>query len=133
MFSPNASFNASSTGTTACAARPCLFNIAKDPNEHDDLADSDPTKAAELLAKFYTYNTEYHPGAPIGSDHDGYCAAAEAHRGFMVPWRTSPASDGRDGGLQHTRAEQRDDAGGDPMEGMAEGQLAAYMAGGGPR
>ena len=27
-FSPNATYNGSSTGTTACAARPCLFNIA---------------------------------------------------------------------------------------------------------
>jgi hypothetical protein len=129
MFSPNATFNGSATGTTACAERPCLFNIAEDPNEHADLADSDPTKAAELLAKFYSYNTQYHPGNPIGSDQDGYCAAAAAHKGFMVPWRTTPGATAGDkflgtaGGL--------DAAGGDPMEGMTERQQAAFVAGGG--
>lgn len=82
MFSPNATFNNSATGTTACAERPCLFNLADDPNEHVDLADSNPMKAKELLAKFYTFNSEFHPGNPIGSDKPGYCTAAEAHKGF---------------------------------------------------
>ena len=123
MFSPNATFNGTSAGTTACADRPCLFNIAQDPNEHVDLADTDPTKAAELLKTFYSYNNDFHPGEPPGSDHDGYCAAAAAHKGFMVPWRTAPSPGMMMGAVSN--------GWGDPMEGMTEAQQAAFIAGGG--
>ena len=100
------------------------LNLQRDPNEHEDLADSNQSKAAELLERFYTYNTQYHPGSPIGSDQDGYCAAAEAHRGFMVPWRAMPG---------RPRLVTGDDGmrGGDPMQHMTEGQRAAFVAGGG--
>ena len=143
-FSPNATFNGSSTGTTACAERPCLFNsalpfsfdalpkhadcgwcaVAQDPTEHEDLADAQPAKAAELLKTFYSYNSQYHPGPPIGSDHDGYCAAAAAHKGFMVPWRSSPD-------WSATTAPPLAHEQGDPTDGMDERELAAFMAGGG--
>ena len=103
---------------------PAAMGLQRDPNEHEDLADSNQSKAAELLEQFYTYNNQYHPGAPIGSDHDGYCAAAEAHRGFMVPWRSMP--DRPQVGIIGN-----DERGGDPMERMTEGQRAVFVAGGG--
>jgi|EP01049_Picozoa_sp_SAG25_P009021 hypothetical protein len=41
-FSPNATFNSSATATTACAARPCLFNISAGmssfPSDFNDLS-----------------------------------------------------------------------------------------------
>ena len=98
--------------------------VAQDPTEHEDLADAQPAKAAELLKTFYSYNSQYHPGPPIGSDHDGYCAAAAAHKGFMVPWRSSPD-------WSATTAPPLAHEQGDPTDGMDERELAAFMAGGG--
>ena len=106
--------------------------VVPDPTEHVDLADepAHKSKVTELLAAFYTYNTQYHPSAPVGSDHDGYCAAAEAHRGFMVPWRANPAAaEGRDGGPPPRQRVSTE--GGDPMESMSEREVAAFVAGGG--
>eukprot|EP01047_Picozoa_sp_COSAG01_P028058 COSAG01_NODE_1873_length_8995_cov_7.542299_5_plen_104_part_00 len=102
--------------------------MADDENYH--------AKAAELLAKFYTFNSQYHPGPPLGSDHDGYCAAAEAHKGFMVPWRTKP---GPGPGPHRARESVRMQAQGgrhtmtygDPMEAMSDAEAAAFIAGGG--
>ena len=87
------------------------------------------SKVTELLTTFYTYNTQYHPSAPVGSDHDGYCAAAEAHRGFMVPWRSDPvATEGGEAGQPRQIVSTE---WGDPMESMSERELAAFIAGGG--
>ena len=91
------------------------------------------SQAAELLAKFKTYDSSYHPGSPAGSDHDGYCAAAEAHKGFMVPWKTSPVEDEPRHSAIHAggRRAAAAEASGDPMESMSESQLGSFMAGGG--
>eukprot|EP01052_Picozoa_sp_SAG31_P005436 SAG31_NODE_239_length_19453_cov_5.539888_8_plen_86_part_00 len=83
--------------------------------------------AKELLAKFYSFNKQYHPGPPVGSDQDGYCAAAGAHKGFMVPWRQAPA--GPDHSVHDDFAAGKPT--GDPMEMMTEADQATFMAGGG--
>ena len=96
MFSPNASFNASSTGTTACAARPCLFNIAKDPNEHDDLLAHAPNASvAAMAAGLYkhlqahnatAFSPERGPGEAFAQTLLVPCKQAEKNGGFYGPF-----------------------------------------------
>lgn len=80
------------TGTqkfpTACsAAQPCLFNIAEDPEERNDLAASNPSKVAELLAIFHSYNSQHHPPtAKPPSDKAACCAASKAAGNLLSPW-----------------------------------------------
>eukprot|EP00931_Biecheleriopsis_adriatica_P105832 TRINITY_DN80356_c0_g1_i1.p1 TRINITY_DN80356_c0_g1~~TRINITY_DN80356_c0_g1_i1.p1 ORF type:complete len:305 (-),score=52.23 TRINITY_DN80356_c0_g1_i1:69-956(-) len=95
-FSPNMSSPSNASAASACESRPCLFNIRQDPTEHEDLIESEPKKAAELLERFHSYNAAYHPPGPKGSDLDGYCTAAAANHGFMVPWRQTPVTDALD-------------------------------------
>jgi hypothetical protein len=96
-FSPNATFNGTAANVQGCAHTPCLFNIVEDPTEHHDLATIKPQLVKSMLATFMEYNTQFHPGPPQGSDHDGYCAAAASNEGFMSPWKTAPLEDDRIG------------------------------------
>lgn len=123
-FSPNTSFVANSSATAACADRPCLFNISSDPTEHHDLADVLPAEAARMLKVFESLDSDFHPPSPKGSDEDGYCSAAAKHRGFMVPWRSQPAT-GIDGGFGIGNLE-------DPLLAMVPGSPAhtAFVSGG---
>lgn len=70
-----------------CAAKPCLFNIATDPEEREDLADSHPTELSIMMQKWEALMDEYHP--PLDGpapDAEGACRAWEYSGGFVVPW-----------------------------------------------
>ena len=86
-FSPPES-GALNTSDACSASRPCLFNIAEDAQERNDLASSRPDKVAELLAIFHTYDSEHHPSpdAPA-TDAAGCCAASKANGGYLTPWK----------------------------------------------
>jgi arylsulfatase I/J len=73
---------------TACSpAAPCLFNIADDPEERNDLAAAMPAKVAELLAIFRTYDAQHHPpAAPPRKDAAACCAASQAAGDVLTPW-----------------------------------------------
>lgn len=97
----------------ACSlARPCLFNIAKDPTEKEDLALAEPERVDALRARLHQRFEEFHLGPkPFGIGREtptqtvsrwrkGYCGAALAHHGMMAPWKSArddihPSSFGR--------------------------------------
>ena len=85
----------------ACSyQQPCLYDIAKDPEERHDLASSMPGTVRELRARALALARHSGGGGATGfrierwglvpnpnRSKGRYCGAAAAHRGFMVPWR----------------------------------------------
>jgi hypothetical protein len=64
-FSPNASMPVPPIDATACnqniAPGGCLFNLTADPNEHEDIAATQPGLFTAMMADFVALNATYHP------------------------------------------------------------------------
>lgn len=66
--------------------RPCLYNLADDPSEANNLASSMPEKVEELHARLRALTaTTVRPSWPP-DDLNGACAAMVKSGGFFVPW-----------------------------------------------
>jgi len=92
QFSPNTSWSDDLQSVTMCSfEKPCLFDVANDLGESDDLAASRPEVVEQLRARFHAYDGEYHPqdsGPP--DETDEFCEAALRNGGFAQPWKPSP-------------------------------------------
>ena len=92
----------------ACSApgkRGCLFNVAQDLSEHNDLALSMPEKVDEMIAQLQAVSKSFFNPQRGGGDKRA-CAQAtkngvsfmqgkhERHFGFFGPWLELPAGDG---------------------------------------
>ena len=65
----------------------CLYNVATDPGEHEDVAAANPDVVAKMLARFKELEAEYHPrvlAPPLLNN--AFCLAARAHAGFTAPY-----------------------------------------------
>eukprot|EP01063_Lacrimia_lanifica_P015903 TRINITY_DN22557_c0_g1_i1.p1 TRINITY_DN22557_c0_g1~~TRINITY_DN22557_c0_g1_i1.p1 ORF type:complete len:579 (+),score=146.98 TRINITY_DN22557_c0_g1_i1:55-1791(+) len=89
QFSPNASYCPSAMKLTQCsAAHPCLFNVAVDGQESNDISGEHPDTVAALLQKYHAYDTHWHPPSDAPADEvDLYCKVALQNGGFAGPWR----------------------------------------------
>ena len=75
---------------TACSfAAPCLFNVGtgNDMAEYHDVAAAEPEIVERLLARFHSYDSEYHPdSAPLPAQTEARCNAVLNNGGFTSPW-----------------------------------------------
>ena len=90
MFSPNntaSGMNKSAPQPSESCQPACLFNIAEDPGEHQDMATIERGLVAKMLARFKELEQEYHPRVvPPPKLGAAFCAAANAHSGFTAPY-----------------------------------------------
>jgi len=87
-FSPNASYTKAASQLTMCSMQePCLFNVPVDEGENHDISKEHPDLVAQMLERYHSYDSEYHPGsiAPP-SDSVRQCEAAMHNGGFQTPW-----------------------------------------------
>ena len=94
-FTPNASHPNPPINQTACPnSKPpfgCLFNLTRDPNEHEDIAISEPDAMAAMMADFMALNSTFHPPWIVPkSEEVELCAVAQANDNVAAPWRTGP-------------------------------------------
>ena len=79
--------NPSCFGGSVCSQiDPCLFDISKDPTEHDNLADSEPEILKMMLERMRDLDSAYHPPPPAYENVTGYCGAINRTGGFLAPW-----------------------------------------------
>jgi hypothetical protein len=75
---------------TACSfATPCLFNVGtgNDMAEYHDIAAAEPEIVARLLARYHSYDSEYHPdSSPLPPQTEARCNAVLNNGGFTSPW-----------------------------------------------
>ena len=71
----------------ACVDAPCLFDVEKDPGEHNNIANSHSDIVLRLWALFNESNTAHHPRI-ISPKRDvkGFCNAVLKHEGWVSPW-----------------------------------------------
>lgn len=86
FFNNNYSDPQPSTHFTACANSPCLFDLSIDPTEHYDIAAEQPFLVAALLREWDRLSEEYHPPSTAPIVVNGFCQAAVASGGFLVPY-----------------------------------------------
>ena len=96
-FSPNASMPVPPINFAACdqneAPGGCLFNLTADPNEHEDIAGSQPALFASMMAEFVAWNATYHPPYIVPpSEKQEACAVALLPENdvTVAPWRSEP-------------------------------------------
>lgn len=73
---------------TACAASdPCLFDIARDPQERHNLALAFPKRVEQLYGRLRQLFHGFHLlRNPSVLNKTAFCTAAKAARGFLSPW-----------------------------------------------
>lgn len=87
-FSPNSTKVKPDLDAIACASHPCLFNVAEDPGEHINLAETMPGVVERLWSAFNESNAFYHPPVvPPSQDRDGFCRMIERNGGWVSPWK----------------------------------------------
>ena len=85
-FSPNATI-APDLGAVACVSHPCLFDIVRDPGEHNDVSSTMPGMVEKLWRAFNESNRDHHPlVVPPKQDMDGFCAMIRTNDGWISPW-----------------------------------------------
>lgn len=68
-----------------CSKTPCLFNIAEDPEERNDLATETAEMVAKLVAEFHKFNSTAH--LPVNKAADDKDACSALHKqGAWGPW-----------------------------------------------
>jgi len=87
-FTPPARGPAVNTSESACSpAAPCLFNIAIDPEERNDIAAANPDIVLRMLAIFRSYDKEHHPPTKNPTENKTACCAASGAAGMLLtPW-----------------------------------------------
>ena len=79
---------------TACSfEEPCLFNVGtgNDMTEYHDVAAAEPEIVARLLARYHSYDNEYHPdSSPLPDQTEARCNAVLNNGGWTSPWLDRP-------------------------------------------
>jgi arylsulfatase B len=86
--------NPRDVGLNCSAGGGCLFDVAADPTEHDDVAAANPgvvaalgAKLAALAAGFYSNSDVLTPDCPANVTGDCMCwLAANRYGGYLGPW-----------------------------------------------
>tara|TARA_B100000795_G_C22800357_1_gene441561 strand:- start:2085 stop:3749 length:1665 start_codon:yes stop_codon:yes gene_type:complete len=87
QFSPNNTGTKPDLAAVACVDAPCLFDVEKDPGEHNNIANSHSDIVFRLWALFNESNTAHHPRI-ISPKRDvkGFCNAVLKNEGWVAPW-----------------------------------------------
>jgi hypothetical protein len=78
---------------TACTyTKPCLFNVGtgKDEAEYHDVAATEPAIVARLLARYHSYDSQYHPDSSPQPAQAARCNGVLNNGGFTTPWLDVP-------------------------------------------
>lgn len=85
-YSPNGTIPPNGYNVSVQCEPACLFDVINDPNEHNDLAASQPETVAALLARMEEVKkTLFNPDRGA-SNKTVFCKAAQAYNGFIGPF-----------------------------------------------
>ena len=93
-FSPNETVPYPPNVVACSYAAPCLYDLALDPTEHNDLFGQPGSAAiiADIVNNYWRplYN-DYHPPLTVPSDIPKFCQMLDDNQGFLAPYTQAPA------------------------------------------
>ena len=75
---------------------PCLWNLATDPGEREEVSAKNPQVVASMKARLLELSSNFKQNPPIMGSNDVFCQHVKERGGFLGPWISQNGSNSFD-------------------------------------